>query len=163
MTVLSPTAIVGMALPSLAPASSSAGPSGAGLGARIDVDWRSHSDAKRVKTAKELRASLAKAKAKVEARAETKAERLARQEGPARQTGSDAERRDTRGSVAKAAAALADVPMDSDFSGKEYRDTRIMLRQLYPGARLSDILAKAAELEQLLVDDPVNAHQSTLE
>lgn len=165
MTVLSPAQIVGMALPSLAPApissgSMSSGPAGAGLGGAIHDTWQNAGYRKEVKNRAERRAALRKAAAKIEARNETKMERLARQQGRARETGSEAERRETRGSVAKAAAAMADAPMDKEFSGQEYRNLREKLRQRYPGRKLSEMLTEAAKLEQMLMDDPVQAREA---
>lgn len=159
MTVLSPAQIVGTALPSLAPsAPMSSGPAGAGLGGAIHDTWQRGGQTLSNKRQADRRSALRKARKNVEERAETKAERLARQQG-ARTTGSEAERRETRGSVAKAAAAFADVPMDKEFSGEEYRALRERLRQRYPGRKLSDMLAEAAKFEQMLMDDPVQARE----
>jgi len=160
MTVLSPAQIVGTALPSLAPAPNSSGPAGSGLGARIDVDWQSNSRQKEIKKRDDRRAAIAKARKQVEGRNETKAERLARQQSGGRVTGSDIERRETRGIVAKAAASLADVPMDKEFSSDEYRALRERLRQRYPGKSLSSMLTQAATIEQMLLDDPVQAREA---
>ncbi|WP_409188841.1 hypothetical protein [Bradyrhizobium sp. RDM4] len=177
MTVLTPAQIVGTALPSLAPSpvssgghssgpssagrsGSSNGPAGAGLGGAIKDTWVDAGRAKEIKKRADRRASIAKARKEIEGRTETKAERLARQQGAARLTGSSVERQHTRTSVGRAAAALADVPMDKEFSGEEYRSLRERLRQRYPGRKLSEMLTEAAKLEQMLLDDPVQAREA---
>jgi hypothetical protein len=160
MTVLSPTQIVGMALPALAPSSS--GPvGGSNIGTYAGTDWQYSRTAKVAKTKQERRNALAKARQAVEARGETKQQRLERA-ASARDTGSELERRATRNTVAKAAAALVDVPMDSDFNTAEFRAIREKLRQRYPGAKLSDMLAQAAGLEKMLMDDPVQAREALI-
>lgn len=157
MTVLSPTQIVGMALPSLAPSSSS-GPSGSGLGAPISVDWSRAADARGVKTQKERKAAIAKAKKAVESRAETKRERLAKNQSN-RDTGSNAERAATKGSVAKAMAAMEGAPSDTDISDNDFRAVREVLKQRYPGRPLSDIIANGERIEADFKADPVQARQ----
>jgi hypothetical protein len=158
VTVLSVSQIAG---PMLAPAPiapSSGGPVGSGLGGAIHNTWVDAGRAKEVKNRAERRAALRKAVAKVEARAQTKQERLASASKAARTTGSESERRDTRGSVAKAAAAVEGIPSDKEFSNDDFRRVREKLRQTYPGRSLSSMLVEAQKLEQMLLDDPVNAH-----
>jgi hypothetical protein len=160
MTVLSPAAIVGMAMPSLAPASSS-GPVGAGLGGAIHDTWQNAANAKTVKTRAERRAAIAKARKAVEARAETKAERLAKGKSN-RDTGSEAERSATRGSVAKAAATLADVSSPEMWSDPDFRDARAKLRARYPDRKLSEMLELGFHITALMKADPVEARQQLL-
>jgi len=158
MTVLSPAQIVGTALPSLAPSSS--GPvGGSNIGTYAGTDWQYHRDAQKAKTHQERRAALSRARETVEARPITKRERLERSER-ARDTGSEAERRDTRATVVKAVQKMADVPLDTEFSTAEFRAIREVLRQRYPGAKLSDMLAEGLRLEKMLMDDPVQAREA---
>jgi hypothetical protein len=135
-------------------------PPAPGLGARIDVDWGKDAlDAKARKTREQRLAALRKARAAVEARpTQTKAERLAAQERRT-YTGSESERRATHAAVKAAVEKVSPLPSDKDFSGDEFRKVRETLRQRYPGRKLSDMLTEAARLEQMLIDDPVQAHQ----
>lgn len=92
-----------------------------------------------------------------ETRSLTKAERLARDH-----TGSEEQRRRTRGSVASAIAKVADVPSDTGFSDPHGRSVREVLRQRYPGRSLSSILERGEQLQAALNDDPVAAREDML-
>jgi hypothetical protein len=159
MTVLSVSQIVGAGIAPLSVGGSSSGPSGAGLGGALHDTWQNRAIAKKVDTSKERRKAIAKAKAKIEAKYATKAERLAA-EAPVRTTGSEVERASTRGSVTKAAASLDSVPSDKEFSTNEFRKIREVLRQRYQGKSLSSMLAEAAKMEAMLLDDPVQGREA---
>ena len=55
---------------------------------------------------------------------------------------------------------MADVPLDTDVQDPEFRFFADKLRQIYPGAKLSEILAQGAKMEQMLLDDPVAAYEA---
>jgi hypothetical protein len=158
MTTLSVSQIVGIA-PALSGGGSSSG-SGAGLGGAIHDTWQNRAIAKTVDAAKERRKAIRAARAKVEARGQTKRERLA--EAPVRTTGSEKERADTRGVVAKVAASLDGAVMDTDISTKEFRKIREVLRQRYAGKSLSSMLAEAQKMEAMLLADPVQGREALL-
>jgi hypothetical protein len=149
----------------LAPASQS---SGSGFApSPVGSDWSEKRRDNEANVRKERRGAVSRARAKVEKDwdrpTQTKSQRLAQAASKGtRDTGGLAERRATLSSVQKAVAALADVPMDSDISDEGFRHIREVLRQRYPGAKLSDMLKEGARLEQMLLDDPVNAHQVLL-
>jgi hypothetical protein len=142
----------------LAPlAPSSSGPSGPGLGGAIHTDWSSARRDIEAETRAERRGSIARARAKQaetdRARNVTKAQRLAASND--RDTGSESERRATRGSVAKAVAALAHVPDDTDIVGTaEDRATRAALMAKYPGVPLSEILTRMEKWSAAMRSDP---------
>jgi hypothetical protein len=144
---------------------SSGGGSGPGLGARISNDWSASRRDNEANVRKERRSAVERARHSVEAGWSrpgqlTKQERLAASKSSGkRQTGGLQERRDTLGSVAKAVAAVSSIPSDTEFSTDEFRLIRETLRQRYPGAKLSEMLQEGARMEQMLLDDPVNAHQ----
>jgi hypothetical protein len=151
----------------LSPApSGSAGP-GPGLGARISNDWSDTRTDRQAADRQARKSSIRKARAAVEKDwdrpSQTKAQRLAQASSKGtRDTGGLAERRSTLTSVQKAVAALADAPSDKDISEPEFRYIRELLRQRYPGAKLSEMLAEGARLEQMLIDDPVAAREALL-
>ncbi len=167
MDVFSPAYVPAFEIAPLAPAEapSSSGGSGPGLGARIDVDWSASKRNGEAKVRQERRSAVERARHSVEAGWSrpgqlTKAERLAAAKSTGRrETGGLAERRATAGSVAKAIAAVADVPSDTDISDAEFRYIREILRQRYPGAKLSAMLAEGARMEQMLINDPVAARE----
>jgi hypothetical protein len=166
MTVLTSQQIVdNFTIAPLAPSSggSSSGPAGAGLGGAISSEVWQRQAAIKKGNAKERRRSIRAAMAEVE-KNETKVQRLQRQQGHVelRQAGSEKERAATRGTVAKAAASLMDAPMDTDVQDPEFRYFADRLRQAYPLAKLSEILAEGAKMEQMLLDDPAAAYEVLL-
>jgi hypothetical protein len=158
MTVLSPSQIVGMALPSLAPSSS--GPSGAGLGGQIHDTWQNSGIKQVVKTRKERRAAIAKARAAVEARSTTKHERLA--SGPARETGSSKERNATKGVIADAQRRVSGAATSEMWNDPEFREARAKLRARYPGRKLSEMLAIGEQITASFHKDPIAAREELL-
>jgi hypothetical protein len=52
------------------------------------------------------------------------------------------------------------VALDTDVQDPEFRFFADKLRQIYPGAKLSEILAQGAKMEQMLLDDPVAAYEA---
>ena len=146
-----------------APASSA--PSGGpGLGAEIRNDWSTRKRDIEAGVRVARRSAVERARHSVEAGWSrpgqvSKQERLrAPTSKGLRDAGSPKERNATKSIVAKATAAVQNVPSDTDISNAEFRQVRARLRQAYPGAKLSDLLTEAAKLEQMLIDDPVNAH-----
>ena len=159
MTVLSAQAIVGMALPAIAPSSAPAG--GSNIGTYAGTDWQYARDAGKAKTAKELKAAIAKAREKAEAKYETKQQRLERSAG-VRDTGSLRERRATRDTVAKAAEQLAGATMQGEVNTDLFRHVCEVLRQRYPGRKLSAMLETAQRQEAMFMDDPVAAREALI-
>jgi hypothetical protein len=152
----------------LSEAPASSGGAGPGLGARISNDWGASKRDGEAKVRHERRSAIERARHSVEAGWSrpgqiTKQERLAASKSSGRRdTGGLAERRATLGSVAKAMAAVENVPSDTEFSEPEFRRIREILRQRYPGASLSSMLAEGHRMEAMLLDDPANAYQVLL-
>lgn len=158
MTVLTVQQITGTAMLPLAPSSS--GPAAPGLGHRIDTQW-ARADI-RAKMQAERKAALRKAAAAVETRATTKAERLAKTERN-RETGSEAERRQTRGMVAKALEKVAAAHPDVNLTAADTREALAKLKHYYPGKSAGEIVAEAAKWDAAMRDDPVAGREAMLE
>lgn len=158
--VATPSFTIAPAAP-VAPAPA-APPAPAGLGGEIRDTWVRVPSKEALDVRKSLdkvarRRALARAREAVESRpVQTKAERLAEQ---ARRSypGSEQERRLTREAVARAVEKVAPLPDDKTFATDEFRKTCETLRQRYPGRKLSEMLADAQKLEELLMSDPASA------
>jgi hypothetical protein len=87
---------------------------------------------------------------------------LTKQERLARNTGSEDERRSTRGTVAAAMEKVSGAVGDTDISGEGYRSVRDALRQRYPGRSLSDMVSTAEQTEAAFKDDPVAARSAII-
>ncbi|MGC2776836.1 MAG: hypothetical protein WA418_14505 [Bradyrhizobium sp.] len=165
MTVLSPAQIVGTALLPLAPSGGiSSGPSsGAGLGAPLKETWERRAEVK-VKTAAERRAALRRAAAAVEARHQTKAQRLASNDRKmVRETGSNLERRQTVGIVAKAVERVAADHPDVDLNTADVREAVAKLKHFHPGRTIGEIVERAAVWDMAFKEDPIGARELMLE
>jgi hypothetical protein len=154
----------------LAPAASapaSSGGSGPGLGARIDVDWSDTRTDRQAADQQARKSSIKKARAAVEKDwnrpSQTKAQRLAAAASKGtRFNGSLQERRSTLGSVQKAMAAVEGIPSDTELSAPEARAVREVLRQRYPGRKLSEMIATAEQLDQALKADPASGYDTLM-
>lgn len=162
MTVLSPAQIVGT-MPLLPLAPSSSGPSGTGLGHRIDTDWSRRADVEAGRR-KDRKAALSKAAAAVEEKHQTKAERLASNERKlVRTTGSNLERRHTAGIVAAAAEKVAADHPDVDLNTQDVREAIAKLKHYHPRHTIGEIVERAAVWDQVFKDDPIGARELMLE
>ncbi|SIO53822.1 hypothetical protein SAMN05443247_07621 [Bradyrhizobium erythrophlei] len=161
---LAPLAPASLA-PSAAAASASAGP---GLGARISNDWSAVRRAGEAKVRQERRSAVERARHSVEAGWSrpgqlTKQERLAAAASKGtRDTGSPKERNAVKSAVQRAMEKVSGIPSDAEISESDARAVREVLRQRYPGRKLSAMIATAEETEKSFLDDPVAARSAIM-
>lgn len=93
----------------------------------------------------------------------TKQERLAAAASKGdRTTGGLAERRELRGAISRAMEKVSGIPSDTEMSTEDARAVRELLRQRYPGRKLSDLIARGEQIEQDFLRDPVQARDALI-